>query len=110
MHPARTTLTTTTNPLVLVLLTWTLLWGFGVAHLSSAYSPQRPSEAAAATQADAMWEARWSERFPGCVALALWPHDEQPVAVVTLARDGSVARLPPHGSAPMGARVVGACR
>src|SRR5688572_4791438 len=38
-----------------------------------------------------VWKAAYSERYPGCVANALWPPGEAPVAVVTRTPDGRVA-------------------
>ncbi|MGZ4699250.1 MAG: hypothetical protein ACXVY4_17425 [Oryzihumus sp.] len=35
----------------------------------------------------ALWPSSWSRRFPGCVAVVLWPRTEAPKAV--LLRDGS---------------------
>ena len=113
MHPVRSTLSTTTNPLVLVALTWALLWGYGATQVPLSLDPpvshaEQASEAARGYGAEAVWEESWSERHPGCVALALWPADEQPTAL--LARDGGdVTRIPTAG-APAGGEVVGACR
>lgn len=107
MRPTRTALGTTTNPLVVVVVTWALLWGHGTG-LVPAPSLQRPSQDAAAALADPVWESSWSRRFPGCVALALWPQDERPVALVTRSPDGVITREPPRR--PNAGPVVGACR
>jgi hypothetical protein len=61
------------------------------------------------------WKESWSERYPGCVSVLLWPQDERPVAVVARRPDGSVTRLTvrgprPFDSVPSGVRAVGACR
>ena len=114
MHAVRSTLSTTTNPLVLVALTWALLWGYGATQVplsldSPASHAEQASEAARGYGAEAVWEESWSQRHPGCVALALWPADEQPAAL--LARDGGdVTRIPADSTPAAGAQVVGACR
>lgn len=115
MLPTRSALTTTANPVVLVVATWALLWGYGATQVP-APDPVGPSDradvrdAANAVGAHPAWRDAWSRRFPGCVALALWPQDERPVAVVTLDGRGEVARLSPGADVPAGSRVVGACR
>ena len=113
MHPVRSTLSTTTNPLVLVALTWALLWGYGATQVplsldSPASHAEQASEAARGYGAETVWEESWSERYPECVALALWPADEQPAAL--LARDGADVTRVPTAAPPAGAQVVGACR
>ena len=64
------------------------------------------------------WKARYSERFPGCVAAVLWPGRETPVAVVVQWRSGEVERVA-RGVALRRAlsesraddgRIIGACR
>ena len=69
------------------------------------------------TQAQApVWDASYSERYPGCVASVLWPSNEEPVAVVVQAPDGTVERvmLDPRRQAlqqlPAGTTTIGACR
>jgi hypothetical protein len=59
-----------------------------------------------------LWSASWSERFPGCVAVVLWPEGERPVALVTRSPDGAMNRLEVGAAqrVPLGDRVVGACR
>lgn len=109
MPQTRTVLTTTTNPLVLVVVTWALLWGFGATQVQTPF-PHQPSERSGVVGTDAGWEDAWSRRFPGCVALPLWPRDERPVAVVTRDLQGEVARRSPGSVVPPGSRVVGACR
>jgi hypothetical protein len=63
-----------------------------------------------------VWQASYSERYPGCVASVLWPAAEQPVAVVVRAPDGAVEKValdPRRQSlqelAP-GTTAIGACR
>jgi hypothetical protein len=115
MSTVRTTITTTTNPLVLVALVWALVWGFGATQLAlPAESGPGPDSGAASALADvdtdALWQSSWSERFPGCVALALWPHDERAVAVLTRGPGGAVVRSAPSSGVQPGHQVVGACR
>lgn len=107
---------TTASPLVLVVLLWGLLWGIGAQQLES-IGPGGPADLGTRVTGIAsedVWQASWSERFPGCVALALWPQDEQPRAVVTRGSGGDVARVAPEAAADAGqrghVRVVGACR
>ncbi len=110
------TLPTTTSPLVLVVLLWGLLWGIGAQQLAplgpAQTSPLHDRVAGVATEE--LWQPAWSERYPGCVALALWPQDEQPLAVLTRSRGGDVARVAPEAAASADrrpdVRVVGACR
>ena len=109
MPTPRGTLSTTTNPLVLVMLTWALLWGFGATQ-ASLVAPDRRTEEIVSLEGDTVWQESWSARFPGCVALALWPQEEEPVAVVTRAQDGDVARIAPYRVGRTDGRVVGACR
>lgn len=114
MHTVRTTLTTTANPLALVVLVWALVWGFGATQVTTV--PAGPDAAQGdsaagslgAVESDTLWQSSWSERFPGCVALALWPRDERPVALVTRGAGGEVARVSPEARSLD--RVVGACR
>ena len=113
MHTVRSTLTATTNPLVLVVLVWALLWGFGAGQVALPTGPATMPEGSATStladvDAEALWQASWSEQFPGCVARALWPQDERPVAMLTRGPDGEVARVAPT-AAPSG-EVVGVCR
>lgn len=113
MHVVRSTLSTTTNPLVLVALTWALLWGYGATKVplsleTPASHAQQASEAARGYGANAVWEESWSERYPDCVALALWPDEEKPTAL--LARDGGGVTRIPAAAPPAGTQVVGACR
>lgn len=113
MHTVRSTLTTTTNPLVLVVLVWALLWGFGATQVALPTGPAAPPEGSATSaladvDAQALWQASWSEQFPGCVARALWPQDERPVALLTRGPDGEVARVAPRAS--RSGQVVGVCR
>ena len=77
-------------------------------------SPEPSGRTVAAVPGDGarLWSDGWSERFPGCVAVVLWPEGERPVALVTRSPDGAMNRLE-VGSArrvPLGDRVVGACR
>ncbi len=114
MHPVRTALTRTTNPVVLVAMTWALLWGFGASQVPMTLAApgshaQQAAGAARSYGADQVWQESWSERYPGCVALALWPDDEQPVALVTRGSDGGLDRVEPR-RAPGAGEVVGACR
>ena len=80
---------------------------------STLTEPPAPHVAGADGTAPAsVWRASWSERFPGCVAMVLWPPGERPAAFVTRSPDGAVQRLA-VGTArrvPLGDRVVGACR
>lgn len=115
MSTVRTTLTTTTNPLVLVALVWALVWGFGATQVvlpaDSGTGPDSGAASALAdVDADTLWQSSWSERFPGCVALALWPSDARPVAVLTRGSDGEVAKVDPSSVPQADHRVVGACR
>lgn len=63
-----------------------------------------------------LWETDYSERYPGCVSLVLWPLDEVPVALVTRSRTGAVSRVPLDEVdraplSPVGrAHAIGACR
>lgn len=60
----------------------------------------------------ALWQESWSERYPGCVALVLWPDGERPVALVTRSPDGGLHRVPVGTGrrVPSGDLAVGACR
>lgn len=63
-----------------------------------------------------LWERAYSERYPGCVSMVLWPLDEVPVALVTRTPAGSVERVPLDEVdraplSPVGrAHAIGACR
>lgn len=64
-----------------------------------------------------VWESSYSVRFPGCVAMVLWPADETPVALVTRDPRGAVSRVTladlRAGRVPAtvaGERTIGACR
>ncbi len=109
MHAPRSTLSTTTNPLVLVMVTWALLWGFGATQ-TALVVPEESTSGIGSLEAETVWDESWSARFPGCVALALWPQDEQPVAVVTRTADGTVSRVAADELGRTEGRVVGACR
>ena len=109
MHTPRSTLATTTNPLVLVTVTWALLWGFGAGQ-TALVAPGESASGIASLGDQTVWEESWSARYPGCVSLALWPQDEQPVAVVTRTSDGTVSRVAADRVARTEGRVVGACR
>ena len=69
------------------------------------------------TEAQApVWDASYSERYPGCVASVLWPSTEEPVAVLVQAPDGTVERVTLDARrqslqqlAP-GTTTIGACR
>ena len=66
-----------------------------------------------APQESAIWQADYSERFPGCVASVLWPAAETPIAVVVISTDGTafrVSREEARHQAALGARAIGACR
>lgn len=116
MHPVRTTITTTANPLVLVALLWALLWGYGAGQLplglggtaDDAAHAARAERAAGAFGADDVWDESWSQRYPGCVALALWPVDEVPAGLLVRSGD-DVTRVGPEVAQAPGP-VVGACR
>jgi len=56
-----------------------------------------------------VWKDSYSRRFPGCVALVLWPADQQPVAYVTRTADGAVSRVR-AGLAVASGSTIGACR
>lgn len=58
------------------------------------------------------WRTVWSERFPDCVSVVLWPDGEEPVALVTKDPDGRVRRVAHDAplSAIPGRVTVGACR
>ena len=63
-----------------------------------------------------LWETAYSERYPGCVSMVLWPLDEVPVALVTRTPGGDVSRVPLDEVdraplSPVGrAHAIGACR
>jgi hypothetical protein len=104
MHPAHSKLVTRTDGLLLVLVVWALLWSVGAGQSVSVADRIR------ADDVGVVWAESYSRQFPGCVALALWPPDEKPVAVVTRASDGEVTRLEPHAPAHTWGHVIGACR
>jgi hypothetical protein len=110
MSTARTAMSSTSPP-VLVVLTWAMLWGFGMGELEPRLPDRSTSveELLPGLQGDAVWRSSWSEQFPGCVALALWPRDEQPHALVVRTLQGSVAQVAPGHGDPQD-RVIGACR
>ena len=62
------------------------------------------------------WEASYSEQYPGCVASALWPAEELPVALVVRTPDGNVDRVALDAQRrslqhlPAGSTTIGACR
>jgi hypothetical protein len=56
-----------------------------------------------------VWKDSYSKRFPGCVALVLWPADQRPVAYVTRTADGAVSRVLADQGVPAGS-TIGACR
>ena len=78
---------------------------------STRTEPPAPPAAWAVREAP-LWEAGWSERFPGCVAMVLWPRGERPAAFVIRSPDGAVHRLTvgTERRVPLDDRVVGACR
>ena len=94
---------------VLALLAVPVLSGLGT--LAPATPGERPDP-----HETTVWKAAYSERYPGCVANALWPVGERPVAVVTRTPDGRVERVAvderrrPLGALPAGGRPIGACR
>jgi hypothetical protein len=115
MHPVRATLTTTTNPLVLVVVVWTLLWGYGATQVALPGDelmprPEVDTRTVEDIAGDPVWEAAWSAKYPGCVALALWPRDEPPVAVVTRTPQGVVDKVAATAVEQGHGHVVGACR
>src|SRR3954451_1540148 len=55
------------------------------------------------------WKDSYSRRFPGCVALVLWPAGQLPVAYVTRTADGAVSRVSAGHGGPSGS-TTGACR
>ena len=63
-----------------------------------------------------LWESAYSERYPGCVSMPLWPLGEVPVALVTRTPEGAVDRVPfarlagVDDSAAGQADAIGACR
>lgn len=63
-----------------------------------------------------LWESAYSERYPGCVSMPLWPLGEVPVALVTRTPEGTVDRVPlgrfagVSASAVGEADAIGACR
>lgn len=114
MSSVRDTLATTTNPLVAVGLTWALVWAYAASVMPMTLDrPGAPSEQAAGAArglgVEQVWDESWSERYPGCVALALWPGDERPVALVTRTAHGDVTRVSAGASVSPG-QVLGACR
>jgi hypothetical protein len=94
---------------VLALLAVPIVSGLGT--LVPTHPGERPDQ-----QRPTVWDAGYSERYPGCVASALWPAGETPVAVVTRTAQGRVARVAvddqrrPLAPLPAGARTIGACR
>ena len=108
MNPMRSRLAATTNPLVLVAVTWALLWAHGAARLETPYA-DRATPAIAQQEGPAVWEESWSRRHPGCVALVLWPHDEEPAALLTRG-PGGLEEVAAGSRAAAVADVVGACR
>ncbi len=60
------------------------------------------------------WEVAYSDRYPGCVSMPLWPLGERPVALVTRTPDGMVDRVPLaslyDGAAAGHSYAIGACR
>ena len=102
----------------LVQACFTSLGVAAVVALSAVVPSSPPSDSAhrlsdsPADVSDRLWSASWSQRFPGCVAMVLWPQGERPVALVTRSPDGTVHRLAvgSAGRVPSGDRVVGACR
>lgn len=80
----------------------------------------RPPSAGAAAKPgrslSELWKPAYSERYPGCVPAVLWPADEKPVAVLTMAPDGRVTRVAIDAQrrlaspVPAAARTIGACR
>lgn len=57
------------------------------------------------------WRADWSRRFPGCVAMMLWPRGETPRALVVRDARGRLVRVAgPHAVPGAGSSAVGACR
>ena len=67
---------------------------------------------------DPVWRASYSRRFPGCVALVLWPQREIPRALLVRDRAGTVAAMTVREAAVRlrtadrsdDVRAVGACR
>ncbi len=65
-----------------------------------------------------VWKESYSRRFPGCVAVLLWPPQEVPRALVVRNRDGALVQMPVGEatvrvrSAAVGddVRTVGVCR
>ncbi len=115
MTSVRTAVSTTTNPLVLVVLTWALLWGFGAGQLplgagAPSTAVERPTSAWADVDADAVWSESYSARFPGCVALVLWPAEERPRALIVRQGDGRVRQVAPEAIEHTTGNVIGACR
>jgi hypothetical protein len=77
-------------------------------HATSAVAPAHREDAGGDTSA---WKESYSRRYPGCVSMALWPVDEQPVALVTRGPGGEVRRVPVDRPVPhAGDRPIGACR
>ena len=78
--------------------------------------PARPAHrvGVAGDRSQPVWREAWSRRFPGCVAVLLWPRDEAPRALVV--RDGRarLTEVPVRQallrSGEPGRRVVGVCR
>ncbi len=80
---------------------------------SAFFSPAVPQMRA--PQSSALWEATYSEKFPGCVATVLWPAAEKPIALLIIDAAGRmemVSREEARTLAAAGnlARTVGACR
>lgn len=56
------------------------------------------------------WKQSYSERYPGCVSVAVWPAEERPVAVIAQSPDGDVERIPTGAATARSGRIIGACR
>lgn len=102
-------------PAVLFMVATAYLVGVTVHHGNEAQAAVR---AGTADETATVWPAAWSRRFPGCVALVLWPDHETPRAVLLRDESGGVTpmtvrdaamRLRLAGPADE-VRLVGACR
>ncbi len=57
-----------------------------------------------------LWKNAWSEEFPGCVSVLLWPADEEPVALLTRTPGGQVDRVEAGARPALDLETVGVCR
>lgn len=101
-----------------VLPTALFVLGAGYVVVGAQHAAEAASDRTGATTADParVWHASYSRRYPGCVALVLWPRGELPTALVVRDRTGAIARVSVREaavrlrSAEHTDVIVGACR